>query len=249
MDGPPPPPPPHGENPHTTHGEYRKSSDLPDGNYDIFIVPPHSAGSGFLYLPSLECNRNSFLAGVASTLLVVVVWSLISPIVKTWYLATVATGSGTGMAVLAVGMGLAGWAVGSTQSNGSGDKGNGARGRFGSGGSGGPGGPGAGGPNPNEQPSGANYGPNGGGQQRQQRGNYGGGQSYGNQYSGNQHGSGPPPNSDNNTRQKEEAEQRAREERAKAERAKEERAKEERAKEEKRQGRTGQRGESQGTAG
>jgi hypothetical protein len=36
------PEPPHGENPHTTQGEYRKSSDLPDGNYDIFIVPPHS---------------------------------------------------------------------------------------------------------------------------------------------------------------------------------------------------------------
>ncbi|KAJ5852171.1 uncharacterized protein N7529_011556 [Penicillium soppii] len=236
MDGPPPPPPPHGENPHTTEGEYRKSSDLPDGNYDIFIIPPHSAGSGFVYLPSLQCNRNSFLAGVASTLLVMLVWSFISPIVKAWYLATVSSGSGTGMAVLAIGVGLAGWAFGSTQSNRSGAKGNGsARGRFGggSGGPGGPGGPGNGGPNTNQQSSGANYGGNGAGQQQQQRGgNYGGGQDYGNQYSGNQYRSGPPPNSDDNTREKEEAEKRAREERAKEERAKEERAKEERAKEE-----------------
>ena len=228
MDGPPPPPPPHGENPHTTEGEYRKSSDLPDGNYDIFIIPPHSAGSGFVYLPSLQCNRNSFLAGVASTLLVGLVWSFISPIVKAWYLATVASSSGTGMAVLAIGVGLAGWAFGSSQSNGSGDKGNnGARGRFGFGG-----GPGNGGPNTNQQSSGANYGRNGSGQQRQQRGNSSGGQNYGSQYSGNQHSSGPPPNSDDNTREKEEAEKRAKEERAKDERAREERAREERIREE-----------------
>jgi hypothetical protein len=235
MDGPPPPPPPHGENPHTTEGEYRKSSDLPDGNYDIFIVPPHSAGSGFVYLPSLQCNRNSFLAGVASTLLVGLVWSFISPIVKAWYLATVASGSGTGMAALAIGVGLAGWAFGSAQSSGTGDKGNsGARGYFGFGGSSeGPGGPGNRGPDTNQQSSGANGRGNGAGQQRQQRGgNHGGGQNYGNQYSGNQHSSGHPPNSDDNTREKEEAEKRAKEERAKEERAKEERAKEERAKEE-----------------
>ncbi|CAG7950770.1 unnamed protein product [Penicillium nalgiovense] len=243
-DGPPPPPPPHGENPNTTQGEYRKSSDLPDGNYDIFIVPPHSAGSGFLYLPSLQCNRNSFLAGVASTLLACFVWSYISPIVKAWYLATVASGSGTGMAVLAIGVGVAGWLFGSIQSTSSGDnKGNGGArgGRFGFGGfggSGGPGGPGDpggprnAGPNTNQYSSGANYGGNGAGQQRQQGGNFGGGQPHGNQYSGNQHGSGPPPNSDNNKREKEEAEKRAKEERAKEERAREQRAQEERAREE-----------------
>ncbi|OQE30479.1 hypothetical protein PENFLA_c003G11038 [Penicillium flavigenum] len=241
-DGPPPPPPPHGENPHTTQGEYRKSSDLPDGNYDIFIVPPHSAGSGFLYLPSLQCNRNSFLAGVASTLIACFVWSYISPIVKAWYLATVASGSGTGMAVLAIGVGVAGWVFGSIQSTSSGDnKGNGGArgGRFGfggsGGGSGGPGGPGGprnAGPNTNQYSSGANYGGNGAGQQRQQGGNFGGGQPHGNQYSGNQHGSGTPPNSDNNKREKEEAEKRAKEERAKEERAREQRAKEERAREE-----------------
>ncbi|KAJ5468469.1 hypothetical protein N7475_006221 [Penicillium sp. IBT 31633x] len=241
MDGPPPPPPPHGENPRTTEGEYRKSSDLPDGNYDIFIVPPHSAGAGFLYLPSLQCNRNSFLAGSASTLLACVIWSYISPIVKAWYLATVASGSGTGMAVLAIGVGVAGWLFGSAQSASWGDnKGNGGArggrfgfGGFGGGGPGGPGGPRNAGPNTNQQSSGANYGGNGAGQQRQQQGgNFGGGQAHGNQYSGNQHGSGPPPNSDNNKREKEEAEKRAKEERAKEERAREERAKQERAKEE-----------------
>ncbi|TKA36461.1 hypothetical protein B0A49_14001, partial [Cryomyces minteri] len=66
MDGappPPPPPPPHGDN--------AKPSGLPNGNYDIFIIPPHSSGSGFLYLPSLQTHRNSFLAGVAATLLAV----------------------------------------------------------------------------------------------------------------------------------------------------------------------------------
>ncbi|KAJ5130874.1 uncharacterized protein N7515_006913 [Penicillium bovifimosum] len=238
MDGPPPPPPPHGEKPRTTEGEYRKSSDLPDGNYDIFIVPPHSAGAGFLYLPSLQCNRNSFLAGVASTLLACVVWSYISPILKAWYLATVASGNGTGMTVLAVGVGVAGWLVGAAQSNSGDNKGNGSArgGWFGFGGFGGS----SGGPggsrnesNTNQQSSGANHGGNGAGQQRQhQGGNSNGGQSHGNQYSGNQYSSGPPPNSDDNQREKEEAEKRAKEERAREEREKEERAKEERARQE-----------------
>ncbi|KAJ5740374.1 hypothetical protein N7493_000246 [Penicillium malachiteum] len=119
-DGPPPPPPPHGENPHTTEGEYRKSSDLPPGNYDIFIVPPHSSGAGFLYLPSLQTNRNSFIAGVASTLLVVLIWSFISPALKTWYIAA-ASSNGNGnstvaMIVVALGVGIAGWAAGLSQS-------------------------------------------------------------------------------------------------------------------------------------
>ncbi|KAJ5678133.1 uncharacterized protein N7477_003766 [Penicillium maclennaniae] len=118
MDGPPPPPPPHGENPHTTDGEYRKSSDLPQGNYDIFIVPPHSAGGGFLYLPSLQCNRNSFLAGVASTLLVGLVWTIISPVIRTWYIAAVSNGNSMGIVVVALGVGVAGWAFGLSQSNG-----------------------------------------------------------------------------------------------------------------------------------
>ncbi|KAK3070362.1 hypothetical protein LTR53_010604, partial [Teratosphaeriaceae sp. CCFEE 6253] len=70
---PPPPPPPHGHNPRPPGA----GAGLPDGNYDIFIIPPHSAGSGFLYLPSMQPHRNSFLLGVACTLLAVGVWTLV----------------------------------------------------------------------------------------------------------------------------------------------------------------------------
>ncbi|KAJ5157333.1 uncharacterized protein N7482_008433 [Penicillium canariense] len=212
MDG-PPPPPPHGENPHTTDGEYRKSSDLPPGNYDIFIVPPHSSGSGFLYLPSLQCHRNSFIAGAASMLLVVLIWSAIAPVVKTWYVTTVSSNNNMGMVVVALGVGVAGWAFGMSQSDNSNSTGYGGK-RF-SGGFGGFGGSGR--QNAHGQSSGANhgnqsgqqqYGGNGGSgqQQQQQGGNFGGGQSRGNQYAGNQHGSGAgsgagpgaPPKSDQN---------------------------------------------------
>ena len=206
MDGPPPPPPPHGENPHTTEGEYRKSSDLPPGNYDIFVVPPHSSGSGFLYLPSLHTQRNSFLAGVGSTLLVVLVWAAIAPTVKTWYVATVSSNNNMGMVVVALGVGVAGWAFGMSQSsdgskgndgNGNGNGNGGRGGRFG----GGFPGSGAGGSHSRGQSSGANYnngsnfGGSGPGQQQyggngpgsqQHGGNFGGGGQYGNQYAGNQ---------------------------------------------------------------
>ncbi|KAJ5444106.1 uncharacterized protein N7458_007978 [Penicillium daleae] len=208
MDGPPPPPPPpHGENPHTTEGEYRKASDMPPGNYDIFIVPPHSAGSGFLYLPSLKCHRNSFIAGAASTLSVVLIWSMVAPFVKTWWVAVMASNNNIGMVVIALGVGVAGWAFGMSQSNGSANGGK----RFGRGfGSFG----GSGGQNSQGQSSGADYGngpgqqhqPHGGnggpGQQGQQGGNFGGGPNRGNQYAGNQRGAGPdpgaPPKSDHN---------------------------------------------------
>ncbi|KNG80875.1 hypothetical protein ANOM_010712, partial [Aspergillus nomiae NRRL 13137] len=134
MDGPPPPPPPHGEKPNTTHGhEYRKASDLPEGNYDIFIIPPHSSGSGFLYLPSLQCQRNSFAAGSVCTLLLVLVWSFISPIFKTWYMAAAASGGGgggMGIGLLGIGVGIAGWGFGVYQAgfggSGFGRKGGGA---------------------------------------------------------------------------------------------------------------------------
>ncbi|KAJ5183530.1 hypothetical protein N7492_001146 [Penicillium capsulatum] len=216
MDGPPPPPPPpHGENPHTTEGEYRKSSDLPPGNYDIFVVPPHSSGSGFLYLPSLHTQRNSFLAGVGSTLLVVFVWAAIAPTVKTWYVATVSSNNNMGMVVVALGVGVAGWAFGMSQAqpngakvnNGSGDgNGNGSGGRFGGGFSGGAGA----GANAHGRSSGANYnnGSNFGGASGQQNyagagsqqsgGNFGGGAQR-NQYAGSQNqqhsqkDAGPPP--------------------------------------------------------
>ncbi|KAL2352866.1 hypothetical protein BJ546DRAFT_951378 [Cryomyces antarcticus] len=111
MDGappppPPPPPPPHGDNP--------KSSGLPNGNYDIFIIPPHSSGSGFLYLPSLQTHRNSFLAGVAATLLAVGMWTIIAPVLRHWLSTMVATG-GAGVLMLIAGVGIAGWAWGKTQ--------------------------------------------------------------------------------------------------------------------------------------
>ncbi|KAL2130774.1 hypothetical protein VTI74DRAFT_5954 [Chaetomium olivicolor] len=77
MSQPPPPPPPHGENPRTTAG----GSGLPPGKYDVFIIPEHSAGAGFLYLPSLKPQWNSFIAGVVSTLAVVIMSHLASPMV------------------------------------------------------------------------------------------------------------------------------------------------------------------------
>ncbi|KAI9793281.1 MAG: hypothetical protein M1835_007352 [Candelina submexicana] len=108
MDAPPPPPPPpHGASPGTKSG-------LPPGNYDIFIIPPHSAGSGFLYLPSLQPQRNSFLAGVACTLLAVSIWRIVAPVLKEWFATVVASG-GVGVVMLLIGVGVAGWAWGKTQ--------------------------------------------------------------------------------------------------------------------------------------
>ncbi|KAK2738182.1 hypothetical protein FQN57_007157 [Myotisia sp. PD_48] len=125
MDGPPPPPPPHGENPRTQpggtgeSGGYRRATDLPEGNYDIFVIPPHSAGSGFLYLPSLQCHRNSFLAGMVSTLLGVLFYFHVVPILKTWTATVVASG-GMGVFMLVIGIGIVSWAIGRTQAEGGG---------------------------------------------------------------------------------------------------------------------------------
>ncbi|KAJ5246516.1 hypothetical protein N7468_001499 [Penicillium chermesinum] len=228
-DGPPPPPPPHGENPHTTEGEYRKSSDLPPGNYDIFVVPPHSAGSGFLYLPSLETHRNSFFAGVISTLLVVVAWSLVSPAIKTWYIATVSSGNGSansiGTIVVAVGVGVAGWALGSSQSKSDG-VGGGNNGGNGTGGFGGGffGGSGTGRSNSNRQ-SYANS--NSSGHRRQQHGgSFGGGQQRGNQYQQEneqeQEKSEPPPKPDEKDEQEKAEREREKEREREREREREE---------------------------
>lgn len=109
MDG-RPPPPPHGN----SSGAGAKASNLPPGNYDIFVIPPHSSGSGFLYLPSLQPHRNSFLAGVACTLTVVGIWAVIVPIIKQWLASVVASG-GAGVLILIIGVGVVGWAYGKTQ--------------------------------------------------------------------------------------------------------------------------------------
>ncbi|KIW06338.1 protein TolA [Verruconis gallopava] len=98
MDGhqapPPPPPPPHGTNPKSTSPG---GSGLPPGNYDIFIIPPHSAGSGFLYLPSLRPQLNSFIAGAASALFACWLWSKLSPMLKAFVSTVSQSGAGFGM--------------------------------------------------------------------------------------------------------------------------------------------------------
>lgn len=111
MSGPPPPPPPHGENPKTT------SSNLPPGKYDIFIIPPHSSGSGFLYLPSLQPNVNSFVAGFASALVLVVLGHSMAPAFKTWWNGFQGMGS-VGILLLVVGVALGAWSLGRTQTDG-----------------------------------------------------------------------------------------------------------------------------------
>jgi hypothetical protein len=116
MDGtknqhaPPPPPPPHGANPQSSP----PGGGLPAGNYDIFIIPPHSSGGGFLYLPSLRPQLNSFLAGVASTLATLYVWRTIEPVLRTWFHAVTQSGVGFGILVLAVLFGALGWLSGRT---------------------------------------------------------------------------------------------------------------------------------------
>jgi len=105
----PPPPPP--------HGEQSKGSGLPPGKYDIFIIPPHSSGSGFLYLPSLKPNVNSFAAGFASALILVVIGSALAPAVQAWWNSVKGSG-GMGMLMLIVAIGVGAWALGRVQSDG-----------------------------------------------------------------------------------------------------------------------------------
>jgi hypothetical protein len=109
MEPPPPPPPPHGATP-----SGGKSGGLPEGPYDIFIVPPHSSGGGFLYLPSLSTQRNSFLAGVFCTALAFLVYNTTVPIVK-GYLSDTVNGGGSGVVVLTLVVGVVAWALGKTQ--------------------------------------------------------------------------------------------------------------------------------------
>ncbi|KAK4508255.1 hypothetical protein PRZ48_001993 [Zasmidium cellare] len=88
---------------------------MPDGNYDIFIIPPHSAGSGFLYLPSMQPHRNSFLAGVACTLFAVGIWTLVLPVIRHWLDLVMSGGGGLGVVVLVIAVGVGAWTWGKTQ--------------------------------------------------------------------------------------------------------------------------------------
>ncbi|KAI5205843.1 hypothetical protein E4T39_02894 [Aureobasidium subglaciale] len=108
---PPPPPPPHGANPKST------SAGLPEGNYDIFIIPPHSSGSGFLYLPSLQPQRNSFIAGFASAVFCYLVWITAVPILGQWLSIIAASGS-VGVFLLVATVGATSWAFGKTHGEG-----------------------------------------------------------------------------------------------------------------------------------
>ncbi|KAH8902592.1 hypothetical protein BR93DRAFT_947975 [Coniochaeta sp. PMI_546] len=105
---PPPPPPPHGENPRTTAGAHPK--------YEIFMIPEHSAGAGFLYLPSLKPNINSFVAGFASALMCVVVIQSLRPAIQQWWNEFQGMGN-MGMMMLVVAVGLGAWAFGRQQAD------------------------------------------------------------------------------------------------------------------------------------
>jgi TolA-binding protein len=107
MEG--PPPPPHGAS--TAGG---KRGGLPDGKYDIFVIPPSSAGSGFLYLPSLQVNRNSFIAGAVCMFFVFVIWNTTVPVVRNWFHDTM-NGGGSGVFFLVMAVGVVAWALGKTQ--------------------------------------------------------------------------------------------------------------------------------------
>lgn len=113
MSAPPPPPPPHGESPKTTAG-----GGLPPGKYDIFIIPEHSAGSGFLYLPSMRPNTNSFVAGFACALALVVIGQSMAPAFQAWWANFQGMGN-AGMMLLVVAVGLGAWSLGRQQQDGS----------------------------------------------------------------------------------------------------------------------------------
>src|SRR6266566_8778007 len=108
----PPPPPPHGEAPKPAG-----AGGLPPGKYDIFIIPEHSAGSGFLYLPSLRPNVNSFVAGFASALAFVVIGQSMAPAFKVWWNDFQGMGN-MGMMMLVIAVGLGAWALGRQQQDG-----------------------------------------------------------------------------------------------------------------------------------
>ncbi|KHN97080.1 uncharacterized protein MAM_05189 [Metarhizium album ARSEF 1941] len=105
MSAPPPPPP---------HGEVPRSSGLPPGKYDIFVIPEHSAGAGFLYLPSLKPSVNSFFAGFASALILVALFQSMAPAFRAWWETFQGLGN-MGITLLILGVGFGAWALGRTQ--------------------------------------------------------------------------------------------------------------------------------------
>ncbi|KAK5046819.1 hypothetical protein LTR84_007173 [Exophiala bonariae] len=111
MEPPPPPPPPHGQGSSQPGG---RSGGLPDGKYDIFVIPPHSSGSGFLYLPSLQTQRNSFLAGCFCTAASFFIYTTAVPVLKDWLLTTI-NGGGGGVFMLICCIAVVAWALGKTQ--------------------------------------------------------------------------------------------------------------------------------------
>ncbi|KAK1780268.1 hypothetical protein QBC45DRAFT_408858 [Copromyces sp. CBS 386.78] len=108
-EAPPPPPPPHGKNPKTSAG----SSALPTGKYDVFIIPEHSAGAGFLYLPSLQPQWNSFCAGVVSTLGALLLGKALTPAFLAWWYSGIGT---VGMTILLVAVAFGSWSLGRSSS-------------------------------------------------------------------------------------------------------------------------------------
>jgi hypothetical protein len=94
-----------------------KGSGLPPGKYDIFVIPEHSAGSGFLYLPSLQPNVNSFAAGFASALILVALFQSMAPAFRAWWDQFQGMGN-TGILLIIAGVGFGAWALGRTQQDG-----------------------------------------------------------------------------------------------------------------------------------
>ncbi|PHH83472.1 hypothetical protein CDD82_431 [Ophiocordyceps australis] len=108
MSAPPPPPP---------HGEVPRSSGLPPGKYDIFVIPEHSAGGGFLYLPSMKPSVNSFVAGFACALILVALFQSMAPAFMVWWDGFQGLGN-MGITMLIFGVGFGAWALGRTQNDG-----------------------------------------------------------------------------------------------------------------------------------
>ena len=109
---PPPPPPPHGDNP--------KSTNTSGIKYDVFVIP--DTGSGFLYLPSLQPNINSFVAGFACALALVVLGQSLAPAIRLWWNSFQGMGN-MGVVLLLVAVGLGAWSLGRQHPDGPGGPG------------------------------------------------------------------------------------------------------------------------------